>query len=291
MEAQVPMSQSVSSDNHSLILESNAGPIRYLTLNRPEKLNAINGALLQRFDEVMEAARNDDCKVVVIKGAGRAFSTGFDLTPGQHGPGKQHDIIDDREDINARIERWLRVWEFPKPVIAQVHGYCLAGASQLAAVCDLTVIAEDAVVGMPSLPIGGGFISPILFHLVGPKRAKEFSFMAGCQISGLEAAQWGLANRAVPADQLAGEVRRIASRMAMTPSGLLRMKKVAINRAMENAGFRVTVAIGAEVNSILHFSPQSRQFRDTIAEYGLREAIRNFETKVKEIEALEEVPS
>lgn len=286
------MTQSVETTTQPLVLEGNAGPIRYLTLNRPEKLNAINRPLLDGFDQALERARNDDtCRVIVIRGAGRAFSTGFDLTPGQHGPGKQRDILDDREDINSRIQRWLQVWEFPKPIIAQVHGYCLAGASQLAAVCDLTVIAEDAVIGMPALPIGGGFISPILAHLVGPKRAKELSFIAGCQISGLEASQWGLVNRAVPADQLAGEVRRLASRIAMTPPGLLRMKKVAINRFMENAGFRVTVALGAEVNALLHFSPQSKQFRDTIAEYGLRQAIQNFEAQVKEIEGLEEVQS
>jgi enoyl-CoA hydratase len=268
----------------SVVLEGDLGPLRYLSLNRPHKSNALSRDLLTAFDSALDRAEADSAvRVVIIRGMGKGFSAGFDLAPGSYTPGKQDDLLDDRENVHRAVARWLRVWEFPKPTIAQVHGYCIAGATQLAVVCDMTVVADDTIIGGPSLPLGGGFISPLWVHLVGPKRAKEISYVAGSRISGSQAAAWGWANRAVPVESLEQEVRDLGLRVAATPPGLLRMKKVAINRVVELAGFRMAAMLAAEVNALLHHSPQSINVRDTIADYGLKGAIERFEHQFDDV--------
>jgi enoyl-CoA hydratase len=273
-----------------ILLEHRAGPIRYITLNRPERLNAINRPMLAAIDAAFEAARQDDsCKVVVLRGSGRAFSTGFDITQGGYTPGQSADLVLERNNVQAHNDRWLRVWDFPKPVIAQVHGYCLASATQLVAVCDLTIASTDAVFGSPALSLGGGFISPMWVHLVGPKRAKEMSFVAGNQISADEAAEWGFVNRAVAPDQLADTVRRLAARISLTPGPLLQMKKVAINRAVELSGFRTTLSYTAEINALLHHSEQVLETRASIRGNGLRATIQDMRERADEIAVLDEI--
>lgn len=274
-----------------LVLTHRVGPIRYLTLNRPERLNAINRPMLGEIDAAFAAARDDEtCKVLVVRGAGRAFSSGFDITQGGYTPGTNPDVVHERDNIQAHVDRWLRVWDFPKPVIAQVHGYCLASATQLVAVCDLAIAAEDAVFGSPALSLGGGFISPMWLHLVGPKRAKEMSFVAGNQISGAEASEWGFVNRAVPADRLAAEVRTLAARVSLTPMSLLRMKKHALNRATELAGFRTTLGLTPETNAMLHYSAEVHETRASIRADGLRATIDAAKERTRQIAGLAEEP-
>ncbi|MGH3158009.1 MAG: enoyl-CoA hydratase-related protein, partial [Streptosporangiaceae bacterium] len=164
----------------------------------------------------------------------------------------------------------------PKPVIAAVHGHCLAGATQLAVFCDITVVAEDARIGLPSLPVGGGYISPIWTWLVGPKRAKQMSFVAGSSISGTEAAEWGWANSAVPESELWDQVRTLALEIARIPAEILRMKKYAVNRVLDLQGFRSSVKLGAETDALLHASGSVEAVRQTIREHGLKAAIERF---------------
>jgi enoyl-CoA hydratase/carnithine racemase len=132
--------------------------------------------------------------------------------------------------LERNIARFMKIWDHPKPVIAAVHGYCLAGATQLCVFTDVTVVAEDAKIGLPSIPIGGGYITPLWTPLVGPKRAKQMSFVAGSQISDTTASEWGWANYAVPADELLDNVRALATEISRIPSEILRMKKLAVNR-------------------------------------------------------------
>jgi enoyl-CoA hydratase len=260
--------------------------ICYVTLNRPAKLNALNEDLLTQLDRALDWIQaNNDIRVVIFRGAGRAFSAGYDLTPGEYTPGAQADIIDDEAKVSERIARWLRVWDFPKATIAQVHGYCLAGATQLASVCDITVVADDAVIGLPALPLGGGFISPFWVHLVGPKRAKEMSFRAGSRIDGSTAAEWGWANRAVAADQLDTECFDLAVEIAATPPGVLALKKRAINTMVEAGGFRTALRSVATINPVAHFSPQTTEIRKTITTYGLNGAIRRFRARIEKKQA------
>lgn len=259
------------------VLWERTGKLGYITLNRPEKLNALNDEMLDRLDQALEAAkRDDDVRVLIIRGAGRAFSAGYDLSASGSTIGQHRDIVDDRDRLQSRTDLWLKIWDHPKPVIAQVHGYCLAGATQLCIFCDITVVAEDAKIGFPSIPVGGGYISPMWAWLVGPKRAKEMSFTPGSQISGKVAAEWGWANRAVPAADLEATVRAMAERIAVVPEKILHMKKVAVNRTMDAQGFRVAVTFGSEFDALLHYSEPVEKLSGMIRRLGLKGAIEAF---------------
>jgi len=257
---------------------SREGRVAWITFDRPQRLNAFNDTLLDELDRALEAERDSDSRVLVLRGSGRAFSAGFDVSGDAEEIAPGFDAVELRDRQAEHAERWLRIWDHPKPVIAAVHGYCMAGATQLCVFCDLTVVAEDAVIAAsPALPLGGGFISPMWSYLVGPKRAKQMSFVVGERISGATAAEWGWANYAVPAEQLTESVAELAAKIARTPSNILRMKKLSNNRMMEMQGFRTMATMGAESNTILHETEAVRGFQGMIRDHGLKEAIRRFE--------------
>lgn len=263
-----------------LVLYEPRGPVAYITFNRPEKLNAFSADMLGAFMSALDRAEADDSvRVVILRGAGRAFSAGYDIVPAPGTPKKERTITSDRENIQGLIGKWLRVYEFPKPVIAQVHGYCIAGATMLAICADITIVAKDAKIRWPSLPIGAGLISTMWTWLVGPKKAKELSFVAGSEVSGADACDWGWANRAVDEADLERETYKLARAIAATPSDLLRIKKLAINRVMDVQGFRTAAEFGAEWDAIGHFSEGAKSMSAKIREMGLRDAITWFEAQ------------
>jgi enoyl-CoA hydratase len=149
----------------------------------------------------------------------------------------------------------------------------MAGATQMCVFADITVVADDARIGEPTLPIGGGYIAPLWAPLVGPKRAKELAFVPGNSIDGPTAVEWGWANHSVPAEQLVPAVEGLASRIAMTPPDVLRIKKLSINRAMEAMGTRAATSAVAEMDALLHTSPAVLDLRRWIGEVGLKEAM------------------
>jgi enoyl-CoA hydratase len=268
----------------AILLERDGG-LAWLTLNRPERLNAINPAMLQELDEALADLRGDDSvRVVALRGAGRAFSSGFDLSPRpasppETGSAQAHapDIVQNFDRFSGTVKFFEKIWDYPKPVIAAVHGYCLAGATQLCLSCDLTVVADDAQIGFPSIPVGGGFISPMWMLYVGPKRAKQMSFVAGSKISGSTAADWGWANYSVPEADLIEDVTALARSIAKTPANILRMKKYSINRAAEIQGFRTIPGLGAETDALLHASDEVREMQGWIRRDGIKGAIRRFD--------------
>lgn len=252
------------------------GPVGSLILNRPDKLNAMNAQMLQEFSSGLEELAEDQTvRVIIIRAEGRAFSTGYDLQRG--GGYEEPDVVDNFQHLSGHIKRYLALWDCPKPVIAAVHGYCLAGATQMCVFTDITVVAEDAVIGLPKIPIGGGFITPIWSWLVGPKRAKQMAFVAGSTISGATAVDWGWANYSVPADELVAEAERLARDIARTPLPILAMKKYSINRVAELQGFRSSVTLGAETDALLHVSSAVEELRKVLRADGLKEAVRRFE--------------
>jgi enoyl-CoA hydratase len=261
-----------------VVLWEKSGPLGYITLNRPEKLNALSQEVLLRLEQLLDETRyDDDVRVLIIRGAGRAFSAGYDLARGASGGDHHEDIVDDRNRIQRNINLWLKIWDHPKPIIAQVHGYCLAGATQMCVCCDMTVVAEDARIGFPQVPSGGGYISPFWTWLVGPKRAKEMSFTPGSQISGKVASEWGWANRAVPAAELEDTVRAMATEIARVPAKILQMKKASVNRTMDVQGFRVAITFGAEFDALLHYSEPVQKLSNMFRKYGVKGAIEAFQ--------------
>lgn len=251
--------------------------LTWLTLNRPERLNAMNWTLLQEFSEALDyLATDSDTRVIIIRGAGRAFCSGYDIERDTEEITGERDIVEDHDLLVKHLSRFMQIWEHPKPVIAMVHGYCLAGATQMCVFCDITVVAEDAIIGLPSLPIGGGYITPLWTPLVGPKRAKQMAFTLG-KISGKVAADWGWANYAVPRKELESNVRELGLSIARIPAPILRMKKVSINRVADRMGFRDIVPLGAETDALLHFSHAVKQLNALVRKHGLKGAIAKFD--------------
>ena len=169
--------------------------------DRPEAANALSPQLLDEFADALERLKREDAPVIGIRGEGRGFCAGLDL--GNYGSGdKPADPMADRDRLEANVARWLMMWDHPKPVIAAVHGYCMAAAAQMCVFADITIVADDVRISEPTIPIGGGFIAPTWVSLVGAKRAKEFAFVPGNWIDGPTAVEWGWANHCVPAGDL-----------------------------------------------------------------------------------------
>lgn len=264
---------------YKTILLERDGSLTWLILNRPEKLNALSKPMLEEFSAALEhLATDDETKVIAIRGAGRAFSAGYDIERSEDGA-HEVDIVDDYVTHVGYLNRFMKIWDHPKPVIACIHGYCLAGATQMCTFADLTIVAEDAVIGLPAMPLGGGYITPLWTPFVGPKRAKQMSFVPGSKISGTTASEWGWANYAVPKDELVENVRQLAQSIARVPSPVLRMKKMAINRVWDVMGFRTTALMGAETDALLHYSHDVKELVGSIQEHGLKEAIARFDGK------------
>jgi enoyl-CoA hydratase/carnithine racemase len=254
--------------------------LTWLVLDRPHRLNAMNVALLDELSDALDRLVDDEqTRVIILRGEGRAFSTGYDIERDETEVGLERDITYDHTRLERNIARFMKIWDHPKPVLAAVHGYCLAGATQLCVFTDITVVAEDAKIGLPSIPIGGGYITPLWTPLVGPKRAKQMSFVAGSQISGTTASEWGWANYAVPADELLDNVRALATEISRIPSEILRMKKLAVNRVAEVQGFRTIAPMGAETDALLHYSAAVERLTATIRELGLKDAIQTFKAE------------
>lgn len=251
-----------------------------ITLDRPERLNAISDGMMDAFvDAFDELERKKDHRVVVVRGAGRAFSAGYDVASDSEeiGYAEHRDPVADRNRQLRSIDVFMRMWRHPLPVIAQVHGYCMAGATQMCVFSDLTYVADDAVIAAsPALPIGGGFISPLWSSLVGPKRAKLMSFDAGHRISGRTAVEWGWATGAVPATDLDEHVRSTAISIARTPASILTLKKEAANRTLELQGFLTIARMGTETDALLHLTPEIQELQESIRERGLKGAIAHF---------------
>jgi enoyl-CoA hydratase len=250
------------------------GPVSWLVLNRPDKANALSDEMLDEFSDALARLARTGGPVVGIRGEGKGFCAGYDI--GQVGKPAAADPVADRERLARNVNRYLAIWDHPKPVIAAVHGYCVAGATQMCVFTDITVVAEDARIGEPALPLGGGYIAPLWAPLVGPKRAKELAFLPGNWIDGVTAVQWGWANRAVPSAELIATVEEMAEQIARIPPDVLRIKKLSVNRAMDAMGVRNAAAGVAEMDALLHLSPSVGKLRTWMSEVGLAAAIAEF---------------
>ncbi len=244
-----------------------------LTLNRPEKLNALSQKLLQEFESVMSEYESDqEASVLIIRGAGRAFSAGYDLQGTQH-PGSKFTVTSDRFGLHKTIERWQRLWTINKPTIAQVHGFCLAGGTELIGHCDIVFASEDAQFGHPAGRALG--ILPTLSMwpiLMGPRKTKEY-FFTGDYMSAKEALEWHLINRVYPKDKLEEETLAYARRVAMVPAELLTLHKAAVNRYYDILGVRAAEQSSADIDVIAHQTDTVKEWMKASREKGLKEAL------------------
>jgi enoyl-CoA hydratase len=253
------------------------GPLTWLVLNRPERANALSAVMLDEISDALAALRSEGGAVLAIRGEGKGFCSGMDLDAvGKAKDDAPVDPVADRERLHRNVQRWLAIWDHPKPVIAAVHGFCMGVATQLCVFADLTIVADDAKIGEPAIPIGGGYLAPVWSTLVGPKRAKELAFVAGNTLDGPTAVEWGWANHSVPADRLIETVTALAARIAQVPPDVLRIKKLSINRAAEAQGFREALSHVAEMDALLHLSPSVVAVKKRVSDFGLKDVIAEY---------------
>jgi enoyl-CoA hydratase len=239
-----------------------------LVLNRPSKLNAISAELRDALVEaIADVAAEDEVRVVVIEGAGRAFCAGYDLS--EEAPASAWGW---REVLDRDVEATLAIWRCPKPVIAAVHGYCLAGGLELAMACDLIVAADDAQLGEPEIRFGSAPVTLLMPYLIGQKATRELLF-TGDLVDAAEARRIGLVNRVVSRERLSDEVDALADKLARVESDVMAPTKLMLNRAMEAAGFLEAVAMGLDVQSFVNMSGSSREFDAIVRREGLKAAL------------------
>lgn len=269
------------------ILYEERDQIAYITLNRPEKLNALSGDLLDELERALwEADERVDVRLVVLSGAGRAFCAGYDITPGSRvaGPGYRRAPVDGFhfDDNSWRLEQRLRqrmsLFDMHKPVIAKLHGYCLAGGTDVALLCDLVIAADDTLIGFPPVRAMGSPPNQMWLYHMGPQWAKRLLF-TGDSITGAEAARLGFALESVPADQLDDHVDALAQRLAMVDYELLAAQKRHVNLGLELMGARTMQRLAAEIDARGHQAPSAREFDRISAEQGLKAALEWRDTK------------
>jgi enoyl-CoA hydratase len=231
------------------------GKVAYITMNRPEKRNALNHQLLDDLDNAFDiAAADDSVNVVVLKGAGPSFCSGYDLGGSYYTSvprGADHwdlknSLLTLRDNITAR---YLRIWNFPKPTIAQVHGHCLAGGCYLQMLCDISVAADNALFGHPAQRWGGVSSMPLWQILMGSKKARYMLF-TGRSISGAQAERWGLVSLAVPGDQLESTVDQLADEVAEVPPHGMLQNKEALNTDLELLGLTAMFRLHSHHNAL-----------------------------------------
>ncbi|MCH6556507.1 MAG: crotonase/enoyl-CoA hydratase family protein [Chloroflexi bacterium] len=255
--------------------------IARITLNRPERLNAINAQLISDLRDAVAAANDDQSvRVIVLSGAGRAFCAGYDLDWGtkaedasQRAMSGQWDPVRDYLGMSRNVRAFMSLWESPKPVIAQVHGWCVGGGTDMVLCSDLIYMAEDAQIGYPPARVWGEPTTALWVYRLGLEHAKRL-MLTGEALSGVEAERLGLASKAVPAEELPGVVDEMARKLATIPTNQLAMSKLLVNQAYENMGLRTNQLIGTLFDGAARHTPEGIAWRDLAMKEGFREAVR-----------------
>jgi enoyl-CoA hydratase len=257
-----------------VLIDDPAPQVRRITLNRAEKRNALNHALRGGIVRALQEADQDpEVRVMIVRGAGPCFSSGYDLGGGNEGQDfPWYTAGGDGHWPRHVTQGWMSIWELAKPVIAQVHGYCLAGGSELATCCDLVYMADDAQMGYPAVRFG---VPDNHFHpwFLGMRKAMEM-MLTGDSISGVEAVQRGWANASVPADQLEAKVLAVATRIAGVPADLVQLNKRVVHRQMEIMGLHTGIRVGSELCALGTHQKSLHEFLARIREQGLTGALQ-----------------
>ncbi len=256
------------------VLYETRGPAAWITLNRPEKLNAINHDVLEGLNSAFDRAiADDEVKVVVVTGAGeRAFSAGYDLSAeAAHSDIPAHEW---HTVLGTDIDATMRLWALPKPTIAAVRGYCLAGGCELAMACDIIVSGESGRFGEPEIRYGSGPVTLLMPFILGQKKTNELLF-TGDMIDAEAAERAGMINRVVPDDRVDAEVDDLVRKIAPTPLPVLRLTKIALVRAFEAMGLREAVNMNLDLSSMLNAAdmPEQREFMEIVRTQGLKAAL------------------
>jgi enoyl-CoA hydratase len=268
---------------YETVLYATDGAIATITLNRPERLNTIVPPMPDELQDAVNRASLDGAvKVIVLRGAGRAFCAGFDFgggfhhwdegmtTDGRWDPGK--DFAMATSPASGPVPKFMSLWRSPKPVIAQVHGWCVGGGSDLALCADLVIASEDARIGTPYSRMWGSYLTGMWLYRLGLTKAKEYA-LTGRPLSGLEAADAGLINRAVPFSELQTTVAAEAERLTAIPASQLSAMKLIVNQAYENMGLASTQTLGPILDGLMRNTPDAAEFIELAEHEGVGAAV------------------
>jgi enoyl-CoA hydratase/carnithine racemase len=251
-----------------------ADQVAHLVLSRPERLNALNKAALLEINRALDSLEADaEVRVIVVSGAGRAFSSGFDLKAQMEQQPAGAAVW--REILDLDFDTTMRFWNSPKPTIAAVHGACLAGAFELAMACDITIASEDATFGEPELKFGAGIVTMLLPWMTSPKQAKRIILSADDRIPARDALAMGLVSRVVPPGTHVDVALRTARGIALMDPNLVAETKKALNRTYGLQGMQTALRMALDIDHGIesHGSPDKRAFMDVARERGMRAAI------------------
>ena len=254
-----------------------------ITLNRPERLNTIVPPMPAELEDAMgRATREESVKVIVLRGAGRAFCAGFDFgggfhhwddelrTAGRWDPGKDFTVA--TSQALGAVPKFMSIWRSPKPVIAQVHGWCVGGGSDMALCADLVIASEDARIGTSYSRMWGCYLTGMWLYRLGLTRAKEYA-LTGKPLSGTEAVEAGLINAAVPFERLEQEVAERARQLSRIPVSQLTAMKLIVNQAYENMGLASTQLLGPVLDGLMRNTPDADAFIELAEREGVGAAV------------------
>src|SRR5215208_2419144 len=274
--------------DYTSILYDVADRIARITLNRPEKRNALSATLRDEIvDALRRAERDNDVRVVLIDGAGPSFCSGYDIDPSGGGRPSEYvsrEWFDGWSDQFTRscVRDWLTIWDLLKPVVAKVHGHCLAGGTELMSMCDIAFVAEDAIIGYP--PMRGMTTPDVLYFpwKMSMARAKYLQ-LTGNSISGKQAAEWGWVAKSFPAERLDEETMKEVRALASISPDLLAANKLSLNQSYEIMGFRAALATAPQWHALSgQMRPGAGEFGRISREEGLRAAINRRDRPFRE---------
>lgn len=275
-------------ESEPVVLYEERDSLALITLNRPEKLNTLNEEVIQGIaDAVARAGASADVCAIVLRGAGRAFSAGHDLNPsGPRQPFRRPygaraidsrpgawDPVRDYAFMGNVMKRFMTLWECPKPVIAQVHGYAVGGGTDLCLCADLIFMAEDAIIGYPPARVYGTPTTMMWVYRLGLEHAKQF-LLSGDQVDAATALRIGLVSKLFPPERLGEETEKYARRFQHIPANQLALNKMLINQAYENMGLRTTQMFGTLFDGMTRHTEEALRWQESFKEVGFRETIR-----------------
>jgi enoyl-CoA hydratase len=261
--------------------------IAIITLNRPEKLNTLTEEVVQGVaDGIDRATESSDVRAIVLRGEGRVFTAGYDLVAAEAGGwGSPYDApsvearagawdpVRDYQFMNHNVQRFMKIWNCPKPVIGQIHGFAVGGATDLVLCCDQLYMADDAFIGYAPSRVFGTPTTMIWVYRLGLEHAKQY-LLTGRAIDAATALRIGLVSEVHPADSLSARVEEAAHRFKHIPANQLALNKLLINQAFENMGLRTTQLLGTLFDGVARHTEEADRWAESFQEKGFREVIR-----------------
>ena len=274
-------------------------PLAFITFNRPEKLNTISLLMPSELEHAINRSSHDDSvKVIILRGNGSSFCAGFDFSddlrnfPSNIGNSMENwnpgaDMILTTSKFTGPIPKFMSIWNSCKPVIAQIHGYCVGGGSDMALCADIIIAADDTIIGTPYSRVWGTYLTGMWIYRLGLTKCKELA-LSGEALTGKKAAEINLINKSVPFHELESEVLKTARKLAQIPTTQLATMKLMVNQVYENQGLHTTQLLGCILDGSMRHTPDGLQFVSTAAQFGVKQAVKERDTPFQDYSQAEE---